>query len=265
MKRIAIIFCALLNYEAAFALDGIAILGVHHPRFDCRRVVRSLTPGVNYGIATLYKTFGFDRTCYDLLLADRDLRAVQIHIANEVCVRNKRCGRYELFYGHTVRSMQRRLAKETRLLRKFRREVAEAYEFYVPSLPDRTACYVSPSLESNMKGKAAKNLLQAVGDVWAARCGVVWNPVRPTTTKGLINECHYPQECGEGACVASTDGVDRGSIPEDEYIAWRKRHSNCLLVLEWRGWYNLIEPGPFIDPRFRSLESPFSSRGQALR
>ena len=155
-----------------------------------------------------------------------------------------------------------------------RRYLARAKEF-VARHPD-VEWYISPELESNCHGKAARNML-AFAKAEFPQAHIVWNPVinAPQSCKpipGYLHELHGLDVPTRHPCIWSFDGVDidlhptRTPLPERVQPSFARdlmKYTNyCRVSFVWVREMNCIKPGAFIPPRQRTACSvPKEVRG----
>jgi hypothetical protein len=198
----------------------------------------------------LEKTFGDRCPCVDKLLQNERPKEVRVHIANGPCLRNQRCGRYELFAGHTIASAQRDIKrKKSRILPKYLRIVRRLQARLSKSRGPLT-CYVSPVLESDFDGQT-RAILHSATAPYLPGCTLVDNPLRGKCIRGAVCERHGPNPGLTPPCIADLDGIDASTISVPEYLRQTKA---CDMSFIWSLGLNCNShhSQTFIDPRKRN-------------
>lgn len=258
---------------------GRATFNIQSPKFDCKSFFNSVK-----GIPVLYNsflfnTFGNDNSCLTELMNDPRLAFLQVHLINEPCHRNRRCGPYEFLSKVKDPETYDKLLikKDKKLKQRFFRYVQPVQQI-VDALPPQVACVISPGLESNVD-KGARTLIAWTRQAFP-RCRVAWNPLK-------YNGKRYGADLLEGhggviniqaPCIANLDGTDisfpqRPSRHRDPYVIhsgeelqeWIQTYANrCEVAFLWTVEDNCsgnVSSTPitvgnqsFIDPRKRSCK-----------
>lgn len=224
----------------------------------------------NFHYSWLYHTFdnvsgdGSHLECVYRLNGLPQTDLVEIHLINEVCQRNNRCGNYEFLYGISVNDYKNKLKwRDRNLLAKLDAYMKTASERILPTLRNETRCLISPGLESNLDNDAARVLIEYTRKHFEPRCEIVWNPLHGTPIEGTIFELHGINPQLQAPCVVNLDGKDidlevrrsrysNGSIHERDLEGWIRKYQHCEAVFLWLGEDNCVKsPGSFVDPRDR--------------
>jgi hypothetical protein len=236
--------------SVARAEVGLSYLGMCQPTWMCRASLKAFdnVPVIRTG--WLENTFGDDCPCVSQLLNDERPKEVRVHIANGPCMRNRRCGRYEIFYGHTIASSNRAIKRgDKRLLGKFERVLAKLAGRLAGSRGPLT-CYVSPVLESD-NDIETRRLLHRLTASYLPSCTLVDNPLRGSCLRGAVCERHGPTPGLTRPCVADLDGstVDKNSV-----ATFLRTTRHCDMSLVWSLGLNCNghHTSGFIDPRKRN-------------
>lgn len=198
----------------------------------------------------LEKTFGDACSCVDKLLQEERPKEVRVHIANGPCLRNKRCGRYELFYGHTIASAQRDIKRnKSRIIPKYLK-VLDRLRARLAKSRGPLTCYVSPVLESDFD-EQARTILHSATTSYLPSCTLVDNPLRGRCIRGTVCERHGPNPGLTAPCIADLDGIDASTISVPEYLRQTKA---CDMSFIWSLGLNCNSHHTqrFIDPRERN-------------
>ena len=251
-------------------LAPYAMLSEHWP---CKLQQESTQSSEAYSFAVVWNTFGTSTSCLEQYLESGKLRALEIHLVNEVCQRNNNCGPYEFLYKIPVQTYNRKLkAKKPAFLAKVKKYFMSAADFVARKVPESVTCYISVGLESNLTKEAAQVLVQIAEPLFPA-CKVVWNPnganPHATPMKGTVFELHHSNEPLPAPCIANLDGEDISfpsrpalispSIDASKLPVIAKRFESCDENFLWIAEYNGLAPGKFVDPRQRT-SSRFPSR-----
>lgn len=237
---------AILSFISIAHADAPSLLGLCHPQFDCKHVNR-LYHGKSQVVAGwIENTFGTECKCADTLLQDDRPKVVRIHLANGPCMRNRRCGPYEVFYGYNAASAGREFAqKRGKAVRKFQRVLARAKK-RLDSAKAPLQCLVSPCLECDLNAAARRGMFELIRDTMPG-CTLVDNPFRQRCIKGTICEKHGDKITVKAPCIADLDGTNGATI---DLAKWAESVKHCQIRFYWEPWMNCIN-GEFIDPRKR--------------
>lgn len=246
-----VLFILALAY-ASSAMAAPSLLGLCHPKFNCNGV-KSLYAGQERIILSyLENTFGERCKCANELLSDPRPKTLRVHLIQSVCMRNKRCGRYEALWGYTVASASRAALNPKSRLRKRFSKILARFKARIEGV-DGLTCYVSPCLECDLYEKPRRVLAGLVSDTLPT-CNIVDNPYRRRCLPGTICEKHGPTPKLAAPCIVDLDGVDGNDVDVKE---WVEKYKHCDLQFYWELWMNCIR-GDFIDPRKRNCSYPKS-------
>lgn len=246
-------FVALLLWgSSTFAEGGVSYLGMCHKTWPCDASLRHLRK-LNIAVI-LGPTFNDTGQCPCLarVLSDPRPKTINIKIANGPCLRNKRCGPYEIFAGETIESARQKIRrKDPSLLNKFKVAFARASGF----LRDNTKggplkCYLSTVLEHDF-GYDELKILDDLARPYFPQCEIVYNPVGPVAdVKGKISEAHGSTPRLKAPCISDLDGEDFQKVDLHRY---QRVTEHCLLSFVWGLKLNCNDPHSpnFVDPRKR--------------
>ena len=222
-----------------------SFLGLCHPEWNCNQTLQTLS-GYRIKTGWLENTFGSRCKCADRLLQDAREKILRVHLVNSPCMRNNRCGRYELLYDETARSASKKIIRgNRRILQKFRRTVLRLKR-RIERAKGNVKLYVSPCLECDLNGRARRSLLSIVAGIMPSAI-LVDNPYRQRCIRGVVCEKHGINPKLSAPCIVDLDGVDGGVV---DIKSWLQRYSHCELQYYWNYEMNCIR-GSFIDPRKR--------------
>lgn len=245
---------------------GTAPYAIFHPQWPCDSQWEADKTISQLRLAVLWNTFGKSTECLQRYLEDRRLKALELHLINEVCQRHNSCGPYEFTHGISIGQYDQLLRKrDPVLIGKLREYLKEPASFVARYLGEHTACFVSIGLESNISRRAALVMKEELLTTFPS-CTVVWNPngVNPAARpiKDTVFELHHSPSELPSPCIANLDGEDidfplrtaklSPYIRASELSDIGKRFSNCLANFLWIAEYNGLKSGGFIDPRMRA-------------
>lgn len=296
MKYFNLLFCILLilfcscsskndpeptpEYPSNNTKVGTAPYAIQHPRFDCETYLQSIKQMPGYNISWLWNTFGNERACLERLVNDPKLNAIELHLMNEVCVRNGNCGSYEILSGMSKSRVNELAEREEGWFRQRIVEYSNGAAAYIADIKGRrpdVSCYISPGLESNMTKKAMTNVTEWLRPMFPW-CQFVFNPVHDTgeRVEGSHIEDHNPYRVLNSPCIFNTDGYsitfpEWGSlyprnISHEQIPEVLGKFKSCDIIFYWHHSYNCINPRQFIDPRARACDEtiPFTLLGREL-
>jgi hypothetical protein len=244
--------------------------------WDCQLQQKTDSPLAELRIATLWNTFGTNTECLKTYFADSRLKAIEIHLINEVCQRRGTCGNYEFLYGMSMAEYNRALRiRDPEFLKRVNNYFKAPASFIAANLRPGTDCYVSPGLESNLDLSAARVLIQQARESFP-NCKIVWNPVNGSKAakpiSGTVFEQHHPDASLSPPCIANLDGFDIGypsrspilpqNVPSTRLTEVAETFRLCDLNFLWIAEYNGISDFRRLpDPRVRTAfptESTFA-------
>lgn len=240
--RLAILVVSIFASFSAHS-QGLSYLGMCNPTWDCEESLRvwALEP-----LGWLENTFGTECQCVDRFLSKPEDKVIRVHLINSPCMRNKRCGRYEVLYGETAASASRKVVRDNkRFMSRFNR-VLERFKERLSKATGNVKCYVSPCLECDLYERARRHLADIVSAA-VPSCTIVDNPFRRRCLPGYVCEKHGEDPKLSAPCVVDLDGIDAADV---EINKWLAKYQHCDLRFIWNTWMNCISD-KFIDPRKR--------------
>ena len=229
---------------------GLSVIGLLSPHYDCDAVVAAFGRApIVFGY--LENTFGNDRRCLNRLLDHGRFAAVRVHLFNGPCVRNRRCGPYEVLAGETTGSLDRKLAAgDAALLGRMRAEMVRVRDLLAPHVRPGKRYLVSGVLEHDIRDTGgARRVVQMARDVFSPLgFRVVNSPYSGATRVGAdLREGHGSNPTLSAPCVADLDGTE-----VSDFAAYANRYQQCAMVLGWNTEMNCLADGEaFRDPRDR--------------
>lgn len=245
MKRLAIVL-VWLTASTSYCQTP-SLLGICHKNWNCNATVKLYDGLEAIKLGWLENTFASNCKCVDRLLQDAREKIIRVHIANGPCMRNKRCGNYEIFAGYTIAKANREFSKGKGIsVQRFKRTL-NRLKGRLDRAVQPLQCYVSPCLECDLNGRARKVMADMVSAI-LPKCLVVDNPLRQKCLDGAICEKHGFNPELNAPCIVDSDGVDGSTIDVNKFI---EQYKQCDLTYYWEPWMNCIR-GKFIDPRKRN-------------
>lgn len=247
--RLLLITILLVSLWTPQATAAPSLLALCHKDWNCTATVKLYKGLEPLEIGWLEKTFAPDCKCADRLLKERRDKVVRVHLINSPCMRNKRCGRYEVLWGYNKASASRAVhIPKSRLNRRFNR-VVEAAAKRLAKARGNLTCFVAPCLECDLNGRARRALADRVS-VAMPSCVLVDNPYRQHCLEGNVCESHGSNPKAVAPCIVDMDGTDGAALDVNK---WARRSRNCELRYYWEPWMNCSR-GTFIDPRQRDCK-----------
>lgn len=240
----------LLLASTASAEMGYSLIGACHADKNCEGL-RSLWRGKEVMVfGWLETSFGVRCPCVQRLLASPKQKIIRVHVMNGPCLRNRRCGPYEPFAGHSVATADRAVRRGRGVLARYEAALMRTAE-RVRAANNVAACYVSPCLECDLSKRARVKLLKLAARV-LPECALVDNPLRDSCLKNTVCEKHNLSPQVEAPCIVDLDGFDGRAINPR---AWAQVYNQCDLKFYWEPSFNCIN-GSFQDPRQRACRFP---------
>lgn len=224
-----------------------SLLGICHPKFNCKIVQELYKNKDSLTISWLENTFGNKCQCLTPLLNDARPKTIRAHLIQSPCMRNKRCGRYEALWGYNAASASRAAKNPKSRLRKRFAVILERFRQRIEG--KELTCYVSPCLECDLHESARKELATLVS-VALPSCNIVDNPYRQRCLSKYICEKHGVSPGLSAPCIIDLDGIDGATIDIKKWVA---KYQYCDLQLYWEPWMNCIaNVKQFVDPQKRN-------------
>ena len=234
---------ALMLFSNVALAQGASFLGLCNPTWDCRGTLQTFANRQEILVGWLEGSFGQSCRCGDAVLKSTKRKVIRIHLANGPCLRNRRCGRHEVFYGYTIASASRAIEKAPKRLNTRLMKVIERTKARLNGAT-RLSCLISPVLESDFKPSVRLKWLELVEQHFPG-CDIVDNPLKKPCIKGFVCERHGLEIKAKAPCIADLDGDDGSRINIKQ---WYNSVRQCDLKFYWEPWMNCIRDGEFIDP-----------------
>jgi hypothetical protein len=255
MRSILLLLAFMATAEAQ-----VSYLGLCNKTWNCQATVSSFGTGP---IVTgwLENSFGSKCECANRLLQTANQKVIRVHLINSPCMRNKRCQRHDVLYGHTRASASRALANpRSPTFRRFEQVVAR-FKRRLSMSKGELQCYVSPCLECDLNGRARKTMLDAVHAALPS-CVLVDNPHGQSCLPGYVCEGHGTSPNLSRPCIADNDGAEFKSLLDLKRYAHKTK--DCDIRFYWSAWMN-CNFGGFIPPTERICRTSFKQLNQARR
>lgn len=236
----------LLALTATAQAQGISYIGLCNKTWDCKAITATWKGQEAIITGWLEGSFGSACKCADKLLQDARPKTIRVHLSNSSCLRNRRCGRQEVFYGETVASASRKVERSNRKIMKRFDKVVTTFKRRLSNAKGVVQCYVSPMLESDLSVRARRVLLSRVSAA-LPMCVPVDNPLRGACIKGYTCERHGSNPKLSSPCIADLDGEDGREVDLRKFKANTK---SCDIRFYWEPFMNCNASmgSPFIDP-----------------
>lgn len=246
MKWFILLFLPLWS---ASGEAGLSYLGLCAKGWNCKGTIESFQSQNTITTGWLENTFAKGCRCGERLLNQHKPINLRVHFTNSPCLRNRRCGSYEVFAGETVASANRKVRKRNRRIMTKYRRVVMRFKRRLDNAKAHVACYVSPCLECDLSAKARRVLHSYTSRLLPA-CVLVDSVYRKRCLKGVICEKHgvTPRFKPGQQCIADLDGVDGR---ETNLTVYKHATKQCLMRYYWDLRYNCIRNANFVDPRKR--------------
>lgn len=259
---------------------GMGPFAINHEKFDCNGFFKEIKDLKELHMAVLFNTFGNKNTCFIKLLEDTRLKSLTVHLINEPCHRNRRCGSYEFLNSISSPAAYQNLwAKmDSKLVKKFTKYVRPLQRLLNVYAGEYTSILISPGLESNIGGVAAKNLIKITRRLFP-EYRILWNPLAASSPTQIVPRSGADVVEGHGStprlkapCTVNLDGTDidfpsrpvlKSSKEAKNYVEsgaplqqFIETYANrCEFVILWVNEFNCIGGvDTFIDPRRRSCK-----------
>ena len=254
------IILVLLALMATAQAQGVSYLGLCNKTWDCQATVSSFgTRPIVTG--WLENSFGRECPCANKILQTRNDKAIRVHLINSPCMRNGRCQRHDVLYGHTKASASRLMTNQSSPLFRKYHQILSRFKRRIESSKGTVSCYVSPCLECDLYGPARKTMLDAVRVALPA-CVLVDNPHLQPCLPGFVCERHGLRPNVSRPCIADMDGSEANSSVDLK--AFAEQTKDCDVRFYWSGWMN-CNFGSFIRPTRRDCRSSFNVMNEARR
>jgi hypothetical protein len=241
------LFVVLLFAQYAHAEAGLSYLGLCSPSWNCSESLRAFNGRDRIVTGWLENTFAKDCRCGERILKSERAKTIRVNIVNSPCLRNRRCGKYEVFSGETITSANRKVARRDRkLLRKYR-AVLMRFRNRLSQAKGEVACYVAPCLECDLGASARRVLLNIVRRRLPG-CVPVDSVIGGRCLAGTVCERHGPNPRLAAPCIADLDGINGNAVNLEQF---GRRVSTCDVRYYWEPAYNCIRSNSFVDPRSR--------------
>lgn len=248
MMRV-LITILLVSLYAPQAAAAPSYLAMCHKDWNCKATLQTLAAQDAVVTGWIENTFNAKCPCGDKVLKLPNPKIIRVHLMNSPCMRNRRCGRYEVLYGYSKASASRAVhIRGSRLNRRFN-AVLERFKRRLATAQAPVQCYLSPCLECDLDGPARRALLNRVS-VALPSCILVDNPYRQRCLRGFVCERHGHDVPEFKPCITDMDGLDGATVSVRRWVA---NSQQCAIRYYWEPWMNCNTGigGTFVDPRKR--------------
>ena len=255
MRLFLILSLLISSIALAAPLEGPSYIGMCSPKFPCERALAVFANSRIKAMGYLADAFGHECSCVREFLNLPGGKYVRVHLANGTCFpeRGRRCGKFDVFYGETKKTAQRKLQmRDQRLLRRYRASILRSRRLLGVGSADLTVRY-SLCLECPISDKARRVLLKEALKYIPLEL-IVDSPIRFQCLPGLICEKHGDSMTYDKGqrCISDTDGI---TLFDADIERLKKNSKRCEAIFYWTFGFNLLPydySGPFIPPYRRS-------------
>lgn len=220
--------------------EGLSYLGMCNKTWNCDRTLKRWR-GEPFG--WLENSFGSECACVDRMLATEKRKVIRVHLLNGPCMRNRRCGRHEAFYGYTAASASRAIVRgRGRVVKRFS-AILERTKERLSRANGKVTCYVSPCLECDLYDRARVRLANLVSAA-LPNCNLVDSPHSGSCLRGTVCEGHGENPSVSVPCIVDLDGKSAAEVDLNKWVA---KYGSCDLRFIWYPWMNCIG-SRFVDP-----------------
>lgn len=264
MDRLAqLIVLLLLSISSAKAdtTIGGAFLASTSPKFPCERALSFYKKQPKIFHASLWQTFGVDRSCAERIFKLPQRVIMEWYVSNEVCRRKGNCYPYEVAPNYSVSEYNKALEQKKKgLTQKLYLKAKEIKDWCDAHKKPDDKCLLTIGLESQYTEKAAKSLIKIAKLAGWAQGELVHNPVGNAPYQGFAggwwiesHGLHIPSSPasrrivtldGNNPAFCDPRGKDSSGVSFPELRDWvkRARKSSTYAAL-WCGLHQGLNPG----------------------
>lgn len=243
-----VLLVVLLFTQYAHAEAGLSYLGLCSPSWNCTSSLKPFAKKDRIVTGWLENTFSRDCPCGDRILQTDKPKTLRVNLINSPCMRNRRCGPYEVFAGETIKSANRKISRKNKTLLNKYRATVKRFRARLQKAKGEVACYVAPCLECDLGASARRVLLNLVRRRLPG-CVPVDSVIGGRCLAGAVCERHGPNPRLAAPCIADLDGIDGNAVNLEQF---GRRVSTCDVRYYWEPAYNCIRGDSFVDPRSRN-------------
>lgn len=252
----------LVFVYSAKAEPGVSPYFCQSKYWKTNEMVSSYSKAGDFFAASIAETSGANLDCLNKLVSIPNLKVFELHLVNEVCMRNRNCGEYEPFYAAygqiDSKNYDARIRRKDKdLLAKYRSILAKYYPVYEKTISSGKSFIASIGLESNLSIQSAQILI-AEARKYYPQAEISWNPVDKNQRRisGTHHELHYRKRL-DAPCIYNNDGDHFYSKKFgwsdrviDDAASTLAQYRHCHAAI-WGLPDNCRDEGSFIDPRNR--------------
>lgn len=225
--------------SAAAENVGLSYLGICNRTWPCEASLKAYDKLPVIRTGWLEQSFGVSCRCADKLLRDKRPKEVRIHLVNGACLRNRRCGRGEVFHGFTIPKANRDLKRADSTIAQRVKRIAQRVRERLKQSRGALTCYVSPVLEGDINEDSRKALHRVAG-AYLPNCTLVDSPHRRPCLPNTVCEAHGENPKLKRPCIADLDGVSAYDTHLPTYL---RRTAKCDLSYLWAHGFNCNKQG----------------------
>ena len=259
LKRL---FLIVLLATTAQAEPGVSPYFCQSKYWKTNEMVSSYSKAGDFFAASIAETSGSNLDCLNKLVSIPNLKVFELHLVNEVCMRNKNCGEYEPFYAAygqiDPKNYDARIKRKDKdLLAKYRSILAKYYPVYEKTISSGKSFVASIGLESNISIQSAQILIEEVRKYYP-KAQISWNPIDKNQRRisGTLHEQHVRKRL-DAPCIYNNDGDHFYSKKFgwsdrviDDAASTLAQYRHCHAAI-WGLPDNCRDEGSFVDPRKR--------------
>jgi hypothetical protein len=241
MNLKAILFAAAILIVGTASAEnvGLSYLGICNRTWPCEASLKAYDKLPVIRTGWLEQSFGVACPCADKLLRDKRPKEVRIHLANGPCMRNRRCGRGEVFHGFTIAKANRDLKRADSTIAQRVERIAQRVKERLEQSRGALTCYVSPVLEGDINEDSRKALHRIAG-AYLPNCTLVDSPHRRPCLPNTVCEAHGENPTLKRPCIADLDGVSAYDTHLPTYL---RQTAKCDLSYLWAHGFNCNKQG----------------------
>jgi len=195
---------------------GVGYYAIQHKNFPYKDALHVFDGVEKPALAFVWGTFGnkLDGLKEWFKQVQNRPHMLEIHLMNQVCVRNGNCGAGEIWPGLNVNQFNKKLeSNDPELISRIRGRIQEIKSFVDSQKNENSKLVLSLGLEDNFTKKAEKNLLALVEQEWPY--DTARNPVEQSGVDRSLNgadaiELHNPNPKYPAGVqgIVNLDGTD---------------------------------------------------------
>lgn len=232
--KLCLTFILLFTLNAQADYVGTSGFALLNAKFPCDDFIEIHKSAKRPFASTLWGTFGTNAAClrrFAEVFKDRP-HAIQIHLLNNTCIRNKACREGEPFPRWSVSQLNRKIeALDPLAIQRIVNRVQRIEKLVSGFRGPNTEIILGLGLEDNYTTKAYKNLLQVVAPNWPYKLSR-----NPLGNHNYVGQADYLERHGSGAhCGGKAQIVNQDGTYFNESASrkWIDKNYNCKYLALW--------------------------------